>query len=1128
MSDGSTVSEPCDDYTFRNLKLAKRGCGTSWLVVDSSAELEALAQNTTEISWWSYWATPTCVNLTGHIKIKSPLVFGQPPKTLPFTYGLSLQGQGGAVIDASKLPSGACSKDKPSAITVSGSLSLSLEGIQVVGGVSGCSGIGVGVGGPNDQSRLWATNVIITGHRADDNPWGYTGGGGLHIYSRARVWLSECTVVGNSVIAAPYSAIGGGGIVIDKLVGGGGELCIGIRSARETRVIGNNATKKTQTHVYGAGIYNGGRLYMRMVVIEGNLIIDESEPTAVTATAANLYTDQATGLSVMSLKNKIKQDEFPGLPLGRYVSGASMCTDVTQCDRYSVGGYVHVYAAGIDDHSDEIPPKCGRGFYGNSSRHEEQWSPLCSGACPGGRLCDEDGTVDPQVTPAGYFTLEGAIQREECGSKSVYCPAGSKAPTPCPPHVQTVGGDPDGRTRTSTAPCPSGSFCTAGISFGCPMGFYCKGGERVGCPAGRRGDQFNLSNPGCAGPCKASYYCPAASPSPQSCPPGTYGEGEGLESAHNCTDCTAGSWCHSGSIYPCPTDTYTTPLGVANRSNMNICHRCPEHTLIPPEVSQSQRSSAAACACDRGFYHLEDPSNCTEAPPHLQAAQFGTDGAHLHADQGYWRPDGSSRVAKRCPYPLVCAGGLSNPTYSPTAIAGCVGGTSGVYCTMCPRANQYFDAVAATCRSCPPMKTIQQWVAFGGVSVVAVVATAALLLHRCVSIRTRNSAVRRFRRASIMTKLKLCWYFYSINVQIHAAYRVHFEPGPYRTLVDRVLVFIRLETGSLPGIAQISCLGMDKLITRLSLIALTPIGFAIAWSLARVVWLLVHHAHFLLSTLAPGCFEARRDPPRWTLLPALPLILKVFFVFFPAASSTAFQALAIGGCDCFPAFGANATQQCFLPADFSYGCDQAHGVTDPTLRARAALVACGYGIGVPLLFISLLLCARRAILGKDTRRSELKDTISFLHEEYHPHAFLWSFAEAVRVIVLTGVFALVSPGTHTQLFYALAFAILFHLFEAHVQPYREPVNRFLSHLASCCIITVLLLSLGVKIGTPQRPTELVLCVAVRSPHSNRRPHLARAACVLLIKSDPPTHHIRPARPTMRADHGTRDVCSARG
>ncbi len=86
-----------------------------------------------------------------------------------------------------------------------------------------------------------------------------------------------------------------------------------------------------------------------------------------------------------------------------------------------------------------------------------------------------------------------------CGNNSVYCPAGSAAPTLAGPGVYTIG--PSAMTRTDTVPCPGGSYCVNGIS--------------ALCPAGRFGCADRLGDPDCNGPCTGGFYCPAGSTSSQ-------------------------------------------------------------------------------------------------------------------------------------------------------------------------------------------------------------------------------------------------------------------------------------------------------------------------------------------------------------------------------------------------------------------------------------------------------------------------------------------------------------------------------------------------------------------------------------------------------------------------------------
>ena len=115
------------------------------------------------------------------------------------------------------------------------------------------------------------------------------------------------------------------------------------------------------------------------------------------------------------------------------------------------------------------------------------------------------------------------------------------------------------------------------------------------------------------------------------------------------------------------------------------------------------------------------------------------------------------------------------------------------------------------------------------------------------------------------------------------------------------------------------------------------------------------------------------------LIRALPYLLYLLFFAFPLVSSRAFQAF---DCEEFD----DGTR--FLRVDYSLDCNDAeHGRV-----VSLAWVAIGlYPIGVPLLYLALLLSARKAILAEQP--TDLSRSLTFLHQDYAPAMFWWEIVE---------------------------------------------------------------------------------------------------------------------------------------
>lgn len=94
--------------------------------------------------------------------------------------------------------------------------------------------------------------------------------------------------------------------------------------------------------------------------------------------------------------------------------------------------------------------------------------------------------ISPSLFSQGYYCPPNSTSstQVECGSVSVYCPAGSPSPIIVPDGLFSSGGQ-GPSTQTSAVPCPSGA--------------YCLGGVQVPCPAGRYGCSVQISDPLCNG-----------------------------------------------------------------------------------------------------------------------------------------------------------------------------------------------------------------------------------------------------------------------------------------------------------------------------------------------------------------------------------------------------------------------------------------------------------------------------------------------------------------------------------------------------------------------------------------------------------------------------------------------------
>ena len=158
----------------------------------------------------------------------------------------------------------------------------------------------------------------------------------------------------------------------------------------------------------------------------------------------------------------------------------------------------------------------------------------------------------------------------------------------------------------------------------------------------------------------------------------------------------------------------------------------------------------------------------------------------------------------------------------------------------------------------------------------------------------------------------------------------------------------------------LSCLHFDSFFNQLLFLVLSPC----------VLGLLV-----LACSIAAEVFTKRKAG----FIRALPYLMYLLFFAFPLVSSRAFQAF-----DC-EEFDDGAR---FLKVDYSLDCNDAE--YDRVVSLAWVAIAL-YPIGIPLLYLTLLLSARQAILIEHP--TALSRSLTFLHQDYAPSMYWWEMVE---------------------------------------------------------------------------------------------------------------------------------------
>ena len=444
----------------------------------------------------------------------------------------------------------------------------------------------------------------------------------------------------------------------------------------------------------------------------------------------------------------------------------------------------------------------------------------------------------------------------------------------------------------------------------------------------------------------------------------------------------------------------------------------------------------------------------------------------------------------------------------------------GVYCGKCIHEHQYLNTITLTCEPCQKPAVFFGALAGGLMSILLAVAIIAAILAPKQRLPTSTSRLRRcchalaaapraswsvlaacllsvwdhkytirLRRASaavtLPVKLKQLLSFALVVAQIGDVYRIRY-PDEYASVTHKAFGFLRLELfGWIPGL-HLRCLGISSLLGELLLYSLLPLGIVIA--------------AFGYCWVRYGSF-----------MPALPFVLRFTFFFYPSVSSKGFQTL--GRCDCFHTV--NGTALCYLPADYSVACVDEYAPTE--LLATGWLAIALFGIGVPLLYASLLYSCRIAI--RTEQKTPLATSLAFLHASLHPWALWWPLVETARALLLTGFLALVTPGRLYQLFCGLVVAFAFSCLQLWVAPYRTASNNLLAMALSAALVLDLISSLGVQVnneyGGDVNPLSLsivlytaafaVFPIALLSPLSAIRQRVVPAQMSAILLDDDSGH-----------------------
>ncbi|CAM9131044.1 unnamed protein product, partial [Ectocarpus fasciculatus] len=353
---------------------------------------------------------------------------------------------------------------------------------------------------------------------------------------------------------------------------------------------------------------------------------------------------------------------------------AGVCFNGTYCD------------VGMTRPPDLLRDSCPRGSY--CPMGTEYPAP-----CPAGRYGLSSGLGSPDectITPAGFYSVEGALNTTGLCDPGYYCPPGSTGPQqiPCPPRhyrpefgggdiadcslcvAGTYGASFGLRRSEECTLCGAGTYCDGyGLTEFrglCSPGFYCISGVNTSTPYALA--IRNDTGVGFGDICPVGHYCPLGSGLPTPCPSGRYNGQHGKVRESDCVLCSPGYYC----------------AGLANVKPTGTC----EIGYYCPAGSISSREYEAPLG---GYTDIRGSSNYTECVPGFYQSMYAQDSC-IQCPEGYYCPNNAMMTFQHtlCPAGYFCPLQSQTPercpigTYSSQtglhSSAQCSDCTPGYYC----------------------------------------------------------------------------------------------------------------------------------------------------------------------------------------------------------------------------------------------------------------------------------------------------------------------------------------------------------------------------------------------------------------------------------------------------------------
>lgn len=184
----------------------------------------------------------------------------------------------------------------------------------------------------------------------------------------------------------------------------------------------------------------------------------------------------------------------------------------------------------------------------------------------------------------------------------------------------------------------------------------------------------------------------------------------------------------------------------------------------------------------------------------------------------------------------------------------------------------------------------------------------------------------------------------------------------------------------------------------------------------------------------------------------LSMALLVTFLVYSSVSSVVFQMFACDKLD---------DGNRYLRADYTILCDSPK---HKFFEVYASIMIAIYPVGIPALYIGLLLKDRRLLQDqKDREESLVVRPTSGLWQPYRPDRFYYEVIECARRILLAGVVVFIYPNTAAQIAVTLAVAVVFVFVSEGMTPYESLWDTWISRIGHAVIFASMYLALLLKV-----------------------------------------------------------------